>query len=358
MPHYDSYQSFQTKKSIDKKNKAKETSANKTVDDGFIISREDVSDMELPIVIETTYKEAKVLFKGKVIDVYGMQRNIPCNQLVFPGDYVILDNENKKITNVIERSTVLSRDHKDRARKSNVVLNKVIATNIDIAVIVVSAYSPPLHPKFIDRYLMILQNCGIEPVICLNKADLKTKEDEMVLDIYKELNIPVIETSALNNQGIELLKTYLTNKRAIFVGHSGVGKSTLTNALMDSDEIKTGNVGAKSLRGRHTTTSSKFYYWEEGSSIIDTPGIRALDVSSFQPSEIQYYFSEFAEYSNCKYRSCDHINVATCDCGIKSAVEQGYINFSRYESYRRIVEDLQPSKKKDKYLINDDITTL
>lgn len=348
MPHYESYQSFQTKKSIDKKNRAKEVSANKTIDDGFILPREEFMDADFAIVVETTYKEAKVLFKGEIITVFGMQRNVPCNQLVFPGDYVVLDGDNKKITNVLERSTILSRDHKDRARRSNVVLNKVIATNIDVAVIVVSAYSPPLHPKFIDRYLMILQNCEIEPIICLNKADLKTEHDEEVLDIYRALNIPVVETSALNNAGIEELKTYLYNKRAIFVGHSGVGKSTLTNALMNFNEIKTGDVGDKSLRGRHTTTSSKFYCWSENSSIIDTPGIRALDVSSFQPSEIQYYFSEFADYSNCKYRSCDHVNVPICDCGIKTAVEEGLISYSRYESYVRIIEDLQYSKKKDK----------
>lgn len=303
MPHYESYQSFQTKKSIDKKNKAKGISLNKSIDEDFVISKNKLGNVALAIVIETTYKEAKVLFDGEIINVFGMQRNIPCNQLVFPGDYVVLDNDNKKIINVLERSTILSRDHKDRSRRSNTILNKVIATNIDVAVIVVSAYSPPLHPKFIDRYLMILQNCEIEPIICLNKADLKTQHDEEVLDIYRDLNIPVVETSALNNDGIENLKNYLYNKRAIFVGHSGVGKSTLTNALMNFNEIKTGNVGDKSLRGRHTTTSSKFYCWDENSSIIDTPGIRALDVSSFKPMEVQYFFPEFSNYVNCKYRS-------------------------------------------------------
>ena len=96
MPHYESYQSFQTKKSIDKKNRAKEVSANKTVDEGFVLPREELLELDFAIVIETTYKEAKVLFKDEIKTVNGMQRNIPCNQLVFPGDYVVLDRDNKK----------------------------------------------------------------------------------------------------------------------------------------------------------------------------------------------------------------------------------------------------------------------
>ncbi|HIU05979.1 MAG TPA: ribosome small subunit-dependent GTPase A [Candidatus Onthoplasma faecigallinarum] len=344
MAHLESYDSFKTKKSIDKKNRAKDIALNKKVDDNFVIRRD--SSLNTGIVIETGYKETKVLYNGEILTVFGMRQNIPCNQLLFPGDEVVLDDEKKKILHVLERKTILSRNHKDRARRNNVVSNKILASNIDTAVIVVSAYSPPLHPRFIDRYLMILQACGIEPIICLNKSDLKTENDERVIDIYRKLNIPVVETSAINNEGIDNLKFYLKNKRAIFVGHSGVGKSSLTNRIMDFDEIKTGHVGEKSRRGRHTTTSSKFYIWDNNSSIIDTPGIRALDVSSFNASEIQDYFPEFESYLNCKYKRCDHIHAPTEDCGVKTAVRDGDIPLSRYESYVRIMEDISVQNQK------------
>ena len=345
MSHIEGYQSFQTKKSIEKKQKAKSVSASKAVDESLFLPMQDLTTQHLAIVVETSYKYAKVIYNETLLTVDGLVNNIPCNRLVFPGDYVLLDKNSTKITHIAQRSTVLSRDHKDRARRSNAVSNKVIATNIDVAVIVVSAFSPPLHPKFIDRYLMILQNCNIQPVICLNKADLKTEKDDEILNIYRKLNIPVVETSTLNNNGINSLKSYLLGKRAIFVGHSGVGKSSLTNALMNTHQIKTGEVGEKSLRGRHTTTSSKFYFWSENSSIIDTPGIRALDVSAFDPSEIQYYFSEFAEHLNCRYRTCNHINTKTCECGVKIAVEKGFITTSRYDSYVRIMQDLLQTQK-------------
>ena len=120
-----------------------------------------------------------------------------------------------------------------------------------------------------------------------------------------------------------------------------LGKSSLTNALMNLDSIKTGEVSQKSKRGCHTTTSSKYYVWSENSSIIDTPGIRSLDVSSFDIDEIKEYFYEFREYSGkCKYKDCLHFMEPLDTCAIKQAVEAGEINKNRYESYVRIVSEL------------------
>lgn len=347
MSHYNSYDSFKTKRSIEKKNRAKSVAENKEISSDFII-KEDFEN-STGIVIETSYRNALVLYEGRIIEVFGMQKNIPCNQIMFPGDYVKLSSDKKHIEGVFERSTILSRDHTDSTRRSSVATNKIIAVNIDCAVIVVSAYSPPLHPKFIDRYLMILQDCGIEPIICLNKCDLKTIQDEQTLDIYRNLGIKVVETSAVKNLGIEDLKECIKNKRAIFVGHSGVGKSSLTNRLLNNDEIKTGCVGEKSLKGRHTTTTSKYYEWAENSSIIDTPGIRALDISKIKANEVQTYFTEFKNYLNCKYRTCDHVHIEKKDCGVKQAVERGDIPLGRYESYRRIIDEIngENSKKND-----------
>ena len=147
------------------------------------------------------------------------------------------------------------------------------------------------------------------------------------------------------------LKSYLYNKQAIFVGNSGVGKSSLTNAIMEEGDIKTSHVSDKSKRGRHTTTTSKYYVWEDNSSIIDTPGIRSLDVSTFSPIEIQDYFPELDNWKvRCKYSDCIHYKEPYDSCMVKQAVASGLINLNRYESYLRIIGDLFDDKDYEEIL--------
>ena len=340
MPHYNSFDSFQTKKSKEKKNKAKNKSLEKiNIDENFIID----SKQDYAIVMEVKYNNAYVLYNGEVI-VAKLRKdlNAICNKILFPGDKVILENKNNNyiIKNLIKRKSLLSRIKVDSTRQGSASV-KNIAANVDLAVIVVSAKEPPLHAKFIDRYLLILQSSNIDSVICLNKCEQKSKEEEEILEIYRKIGIKIIETSTYNNVGIEELQKTLKGKQAIFVGNSGVGKSSLTNALMNLDSIKTGEISQKSKRGCHTTTSSKYYVWDEKSSIIDTPGIRSLDVSSFDIDEIKEYFYEFREYNGkCKYKDCLHFMEPIDTCAIKQAVEAGRINKNRYESYIRIVNEL------------------
>ena len=351
MPHLESYDSFQTKKSREKKERAKAKSG-KTVNieetnSSFVIKKTDEST---GIVIETRYNDATILYRGELITASLKKGlNMICNKAIFPGDIVVVDQMQPNeytIVNLLERKNVLSRNKKDRSRITDKQAEShTIAANIDMAVIVVSAKTPPLHPKFIDRYLMILQDSGIDCAICLNKSDLKTAGDEEILDIYRKLKIPVIETSAVNHDGIDSLKDLLREKQSIFVGHSGVGKSSLINSLMDSENIKTSHVSSKSGKGRHTTTTSKYYVWDEGSSVIDTPGIRSLDVSSFRPSEIKEYFPEFEDWGcRCKYSNCLHHAEPLEGCMVKQAVKAGIINRGRYESYIRILNDINSDR--------------
>ncbi len=273
--------------------------------------------------------------------------------MVFPGDKVDIDkiNETYVISHLLNRTSILSRTKKDSTRLNDVGSVKNIASNVDLAVIVVAAKEPPLHPKFIDRYLMILQNSKIPAIICLNKCDLKTEEDEEVLNMYRDLGMNVIETSTYSNIGIGTLKEHLLNKQAIFVGNSGIGKSSLTNAIMGDDEIKTSHISDKSKRGRHTTTTSKYYVLEDNSSIIDTPGIRSLDISSFNPIEIQDYFKEFENWKDkCKYNDCLHFNEPYDSCIVKQGVSSGLLSVDRYESYLRIIGDVLCEKDYEKIL--------
>ena len=346
MPHYNSFDSFKTKKSIEKKQRAKEKSINYNKEkDSFII---DASD-NYGIVIEVRYNDAFILYDDEVI-LAKLKKgiNLVCNQTIFPGDKVEIEkiNDTFIINHLLKRSSILSRVKKDSTRLNDIGSTKIIASNVDLAVIVVAAKEPPLHPKFIDRYLMILQNSDIPAIICLNKCDLKNEEDEKILSVYRNLGIEVIETSTYNNYGIDELKSRLINKQAIFVGNSGVGKSSLTNAIMNDDEIKTSHVSNKSKRGRHTTTTSKYYVWDDNSSIIDTPGIRSLDVSTFNPIEIQDYFPEFDSWRDkCKYKDCLHFHESYYSCVIKQGVASNLINIERYESYLRIMCDVLSEKE-------------
>lgn len=297
-------------------------------------------------VIEVRYHDVDVLFENKMI-LARIKRdlNLVANHVLYPGDEVVITKEKEKyiITNVIRRKSTLTRIKKDGSKEYKDGVNKVIATNIDIAVIVASCYSPALHPGFIDRYLLLLENSNIPFIICLNKFDLKTLDDDKIIDVYKKLNIKLVETSTKDHIGIEELKKMIKGKNAIFVGNSGVGKSSLINSIMDSDEVRVSNIGSKTKRGRHTTTSSKYYIWDEFSSIIDTPGIRSLYLSNFKEKELQYYFKDFEPFINtCKYNDCLHVNEPINSCNIKRAVRDGKISESRYRSYVRI---LKTSKK-------------
>ncbi len=340
MSQYNAYASFKTKKSIEKKELIKEKQNKQIIlPTDFIIEK----SSNYGIVLEVKYKTAYVLYNNEIISATLKKGiNTICNKIIFPGDKVIIEKTKTSytITNLLKRTSILSRVKKDSTRLNNLGTTKNIASNIDLAVIVASAKDPALHPKFIDRYLLLLENSNIPTIICLNKSDLKTEETEKILGVYRNLGLKVIETSTYTNQGITNLKEELRGKQAIFIGNSGVGKSSLTNALMDTETIKTSTISSKSKRGRHTTTSSKYYIWDEDSSIIDTPGIRSLDVSNLNPIEIQNYFKEFSNIKEkCKYKNCLHYQEPTTACTIKQAVENNTINKNRYQSYLRILKD-------------------
>ncbi|MFA4954945.1 MAG: ribosome small subunit-dependent GTPase A [Patescibacteria group bacterium] len=257
------------------------------------------------------------------------------------GDRVWVDGEDEKQVLILgreARKSSVGRTRGDRTRHASSEW-QVLAANVDVGVITVAIKNPDLHLQFIDRYLILLQDGGVQPVICSTKGDLSS-ERPSVLDFYESIGVPVIETSCLLNRGIDELKALLLKKVAVFVGQSGVGKSSLIKALDPSLEIATQAVSPKTGKGQHTTTKSNLYRWAEDSFIIDTPGTRSLGVEVIPKEQIRFLFPEFFELAaECKYRDCLHLTEP--GCAIKQALsnEERVIDKRRYESYARMMEE-------------------
>jgi ribosome biogenesis GTPase / thiamine phosphate phosphatase len=259
----------------------------------------------------------------------------PGNFQVVVGDHVstgILDGE-RRIILVEERKTKLSRPEVKNARQE-----QLIAANIDVVVIVVSVVSPPLHPRLIDRYLVAVQNGGAQPVICVNKLDLLGDSTELeLLEPYRKIGVEVFDCSCKDLRGLPAMREALAGKTVAFVGHSGVGKSSLANAFAPELGLKTGKLSEGYGRGMHTTTTSSMHRLENGTTLIDTPGIRSFGLWDSGEDEISAAFGEFAQY-DCKFRDCRHI--AEPECGVLAAVEHGDIAQERYATYCRMIGEV------------------
>jgi ribosome biogenesis GTPase len=252
---------------------------------------------------------------------------------VATGDQVRFSVERQRVEEVLPRRTVLSRSDPHNRR-----VERVIAANIDVVVNVVSLKNPPLRPGLIDRYLIAIGKSGAEALVCVNKIDLLESADEFEpLLPYEMLGIPVIRCSAATGEGIGELADSLAGKLCVFAGHSGVGKSSLLNALDSGLTLDTAAVSSGNQRGRHTTTSSALYRLPNGAMIIDTPGIREFGLWNVGPADVRRFYAEF-EGRACAFGDCSHTHEP--DCGVKAAVEAGGIARARYEGYLRILQTM------------------
>jgi ribosome biogenesis GTPase len=247
---------------------------------------------------------------------------------VVPGDRVAIRHE--KVVFVAPRRTILS-----RSEPGNPNLQKVIAANIDILVIVAAVTDPPFRPALVDRYLVAATRGGIQPILCLTKIDLCS--DTSAAEVYREARVPLVCCSVKNGTGIEELRGLLAGSLAVFAGHSGVGKSSLLNAVAEEERARTGAVSDGSGKGRHTTTSSKLHQLPNGARIIDTPGIREFGLGAVTADELRGAFPEIAA-CGCKYRDCKHNTEP--GCGVLAALESGEISRARYASYLRIAAEV------------------
>ena len=233
----------------------------------------------------------------------------------------------------LPRSSELSRpDTQGRLRP--------VAANIDQILIIIAPYPTP-HANLIDRYLVAAEATGIEPVIVLNKMDLLHEdaalatEMEALLAIYPSLGYQVLKTSAKEVLSDTLLAA-LEDKISVFVGQSGVGKSSLVNSLVPEADIRTGALSENTQKGTHTTTTAKLIHLTCGGALIDSPGIREFGLWHLSREEVEAGFSEFrAIHGNCKFRDCRHRQEP--GCAVLAAVAEGSISMHRLESYRHII---------------------
>ncbi|CAM4174977.1 small ribosomal subunit biogenesis GTPase RsgA [Pseudoalteromonas ostreae] len=219
---------------------------------------------------------------------------------------------------------------------------KVIAANID-QILMVSAVLPEFTPSIIDRYLIACEDMGIEPILVLNKIDLIDEQGladiNLVLDIYRDLGYQVLLVSNKTGYGIDALKETLVDKNSIFVGQSGVGKSTLVNTVLPDAEILTKEVSENSGLGQHTTTVSRLHHLPSGGNLIDSPGIREFGLWHLDVERVTWCFKEFRKFiGGCRFRDCKHLNDPGCI--VRQAIDEGDISQLRFDSYHRILETM------------------
>ena len=267
-------------------------------------------------------------------------KGIKSTNPVTVGDYVKFEFEEGKNTGVINEIF----DRKNYIIRKSVNLSKqthIIASNIDIAFLIVTIDNPPTFPGFIDRFLATAEAYSIPTVILFNKidlysADLMAKKEELEA-IYKSIGYTCIDISATEKMNIDEVKTLMTGKTTMFSGHSGVGKSTLINAIEPLLNLKTAEISKVHKQGLHTTTFAEMFELSFGGFIIDTPGIKGFGVVDFKKEEITDYFPEFFKLKKyCKFNNCLHINEPKC--AVKEGLENGIVSFSRYKSYLQMIE--------------------
>jgi ribosome biogenesis GTPase len=217
----------------------------------------------------------------------------------------------------------------------------VIVANVDQVVIVVSLVEPELKPHLIDRYLVSAEQGGIAPVICLNKADLvNPAEYQPLLGLYNQLGIPTLLTSATTGMGIDRLRGLLRDRQTVFSGQSGVGKSSLLNAVQPGLGLRVREVSEVNQKGRHTTVTAEMIRLDFGGWVFDTPGIRQFELWDLIPEEVEGFFPEFRPFVPlCAYPDCSHTHEDRC--AIKRAVERRLISASRYTSYLGMYRGLE-----------------
>ena len=280
--------------------------------------------------ISNTYK---IKTDIKIYEAYarGKLKNEEITPLV--GDMVEIQiTDEEKSVAIIE---------KVQPRKNEIKRPKI--ANIDQIIFIVSTKNPKPDLLMLDKQLAYVEKLNIEPIIVINKIDLQDTYKH-IQELYEKIGYKTIVTSAKQGNGIEILRQVLKNKISVFSGNSGVGKSSIINALFGIDKTQEGEISQKNKKGKNTTTDTKLYELDENTYIADTPGFSSFEVNEIESTELDKYFREFKkEIENCEFVGCTHIKEQ--NCGIKDAVEGGKISQERYDRFCQIYEQLKDNEK-------------
>ncbi len=294
------------------------------------------------------HKQVQCRIRGKF-----RTKGIKSTNPVTVGDHVDFDMELNTNTGVI----TAIHERKNYIVRKSVKLSKqthIIAANIDLAFLLVTLDNPPTFTPFIDRFLATAEAYHIKAVLLFNKMDLnddvlEEKKNKLV-KIYTDIGYTCLEISATLPSNIDAVKKLMLGKISMFSGHSGVGKSTLINAIYPGLQLKTAEISTQHKQGQHTTTFAEMFAipTEPESYIIDTPGIKGFGVVDFEPAEITDFYPEFFALKHlCKFNNCLHVNEPKC--AVKKALEEGKIAASRYRSYLQILEGEEESYRTNTY---------
>ncbi len=267
-------------------------------------------------------------------------KGIKSTNPVAVGDCVVFDvrdDGTAYIVEIMERKNYIVRKASNLSKQSH-----ILAANLDLCFLVVTISHPATSTTFIDRFLASAEAYRVPVVLVFNKADLYTPAEVEELDylcaLYKSIGYDCIVTSAEKGTGIDTLKETMRGKVSLLAGNSGVGKSSLVNAVAPQFAAKVGEISRIHDTGMHTTTYTEMFEFMPGSFIVDTPGVKGFGSYAMEPEEIPHYFVEFFELSkDCKYGNCTHTHEP--GCAVLAALERGEIAPSRYQSYLSMLED-------------------
>ena len=257
---------------------------------------------------------------------------------VVAGDVVELDLESQEagaITAIRERRSVLAR----RAAGTGATRAQPIAANVDQVLVVAAARDPEPAPRMIDRFLVIAEANQLPAFVVMNKIELDRSAGETLVDRYRAAGYPVLLTSVKVAEGLDVLGERLRGRETVLAGQSGVGKSSLLNALEPGLKLRIGAISEKWRTGRHTTTAAELVPLAGGGYVVDTPGMREVGAWGIEPRELAWCFPEFREFlGRCRFDNCRHLNEPSC--AVREARDRGMFPADRMVSYERIYEEI------------------